>query len=129
MVCAHAHCLPTACPRLPLVAHANKNNIGGAVVSLDQEKEFDPVEWSYLDRVIERMNFGPSFCRWATLSYNNISAILINGETSNFCPVTRGVRQGCTLSLLYTLYISRRIDRVRHPFEPVNRRIPTIRSA
>lgn len=27
-----------------IIAHANKNNVGGAVLSLDQEKAFDQVE-------------------------------------------------------------------------------------
>ena len=88
-----------------LLANANTNKIGGAVISLDQEKAFDRVEWSFLERVLETMNFGPSFRQWVALFYTRIfSSVLVNGTLSEFFPVSRGVRQGCPLSpLLYVL--------------------------
>ena len=56
-------------------------------------------------KVLERMNFGPSFRAWVRLLYHNIfSCVLVNGHTSNAFAVTRGVRQGCPLSpLLYII--------------------------
>ena len=56
-------------------------------------------------KVLERMNFGPSFCSWVRLLYHNIfSRVLVNGHTSHAFAVTRGVRQGCPLSpLLYII--------------------------
>lgn len=88
-----------------ILLHANENGIGGAVISLDQEKAFDRVEWSYLQRVLRAMNFGDSFCAWVSLFYSNIhSCVLVNGELSELFSVSRGVRQGCPLSpLLYVL--------------------------
>lgn len=88
-----------------IVRHANANDIGGAVISVDQEKAFDRVEWSYLRQVLSTMNFGPSFCSWISLFYTNIhSCILINGTLSEPFSISRGVRQGCPLSpLLYVL--------------------------
>ena len=88
-----------------IVYHANANNIGAAVLSLDQEKAFDRVEWSYLHRVLKQMNFGVSFSKWVSLFYSQIfSSILVNGEQTQAFKVTRGVRQGCPLSpLLYVI--------------------------
>jgi len=88
-----------------IVNHCNSQRSGGAIVSLDQEKAFDRVDWGYLHKVLQRMNFGPSFCSWVRLLYTNIfSRVLVNGYTSGAFPITRGVRQGCPLSpLLYIL--------------------------
>jgi exonuclease III len=85
--------------------YANRCHIGGAIVSLDQEKAFDRVEISYMLKVLERMGFGPSFRRWIKLLYTDVySAVSVNGFLTDYFPVTRGVRQGCPLSpLLYVL--------------------------
>ena len=84
---------------------ADRNGIGGAIVSLDQEKAFDCVEHSYMLKVLERMGFGSSFRQWISLLYTHVySAVSVNGFLTEFFPVTRGVRQGCPLSpLLYVL--------------------------
>ena len=76
-----------------------------AFVSLDQEKAFDRVDWSYLDRVLTAMNFGPVFRSYVSTLYNCISSrVVVNGWLSRRnCP-TMGVRQGCPLSpILYVL--------------------------
>ena len=85
--------------------HCNLHQSGGALVSLDQEKAFDRVDWGYMQKVLTPMNFGPSFCSWVSLLYTNIfSRVLVNGYTSGAFAVTRGVRQGCPLSpLLYII--------------------------
>ena len=88
-----------------IVHDINARGLGGAILSLDQEKAFDRVDWAFLLRVLERMNFGPSFRQWVLLFYTRISSsILVNGERSDSFMVSRGVRQGCPLSpLLYVL--------------------------
>ena len=79
--------------------------MGGAILSLDQEKAFDHVDWAFLLRVLRKMNFGDSFCQWITLFYSHIhSCLLLNGELTEFFPVSRGIRQGCPISqLLYVI--------------------------
>ena len=76
-----------------------------AILSLDQEKAFDRVDWSFLFSTLGVMGFGPSFISWIKLLYSNIrSAILVNNFRSPYCFPSRGVRQGCPLSpLLYVL--------------------------
>ena len=78
-----------------------------AVLSLDQEKAFDRVDWDFLRATLSRMGFGPSFIRWVNLLYSGIeSAVNVNEHVTPFFRLTRGVRQGCTLSpLLYVLYV------------------------
>ena len=78
-----------------VVFHANQNHKAAAVISLDQDKAFDLVDGGgrYLSRVLQTMNFGPSFQKWVFLLYSNMfSCILINGKTTEFFSVSRGVR-------------------------------------
>ena len=76
-----------------------------AIISLDQEKAFDRVNWNFLDRVLQRMNFGPEFRKWIIVIYTTISsACLHSGFVTSFFEVSRGAPQGDPLSsLLYTL--------------------------
>ena len=88
-----------------IVTDINQRGLGGAVLSLDQEKAFDLVDWAFLLRVLQTMNFGPSFFHWIQLFYTQISSsVLVNGEQSESFFVSRSVRQGCPLSpLLYVI--------------------------
>ena len=90
-----------------LLEYVEREDIPLALLSLDQEKAFDRVDWGFLLRTLETFNFGPTFLRWIKLFYTNIeSAVVINGWTSAFFQPSRGVRQGCPLSpLLYVITI------------------------
>ena len=78
-----------------------------AILSLDQEKAFDRVDWDFLFKTLDHMGFSPSFLKWVRLFYNDIrSAILVDGYRSGFFFPSRGVRQGCPLyPLLYVISI------------------------
>jgi len=72
-----------------------------AIISLDQEKAFDRVNHSFLQRVLEKFNFGPDFRRWVRVIYTDItSSVINNGWLSSPFPLQRGVREGYPLSLL-----------------------------
>ena len=90
-----------------LLEYVDRENLPLALLSLDQEKAFDRVDWGFLIRILSSFNFGPDFIQWIKLFYNNIqSAVVINGWTSSFFSPSRGVRQGCPLSpLLYVITI------------------------
>ena len=80
---------------------------GCALISIDQHKAFDKVNWRFLMKVLKKLNFGANFRKWISILYNNIcSRLLINGKLSDPVCIARGVRQGCPLSpLLYVLFV------------------------
>ena len=90
-----------------LIDYVDREELPVALLSLNQEKAFDRVDWGFLLQVLDRFNFSPEFCRWIRLFYTNVeSAVVINGWTSSFFSTSRGVRQGCPLlPLLYVLSI------------------------
>ena len=75
------------------------------MLSLDQEKAFVRVDWSFLRSTPYALGFGQSFIGWVNLFYNNsCSEVNVNGYISSFFFLSRGVRQGFPLSpLLYIL--------------------------
>lgn len=69
--------------------------ISEIVISLDAEKAFDRVEWSYLFEALRRFGFGKNFLSWINLLY---SSPLANNNYSDYFPLYRGTRHGCPLS-------------------------------
>ena len=89
-----------------VVNYATSANVPVAILSLDQEKAFDRVDWGILRSNLVHMGFGPSFGSWGDLFYSGVqSAVKVNGYLTHFFRLSRGVRQGCPLlTLLYFLY-------------------------
>ena len=111
-----------------VTAFASETDTPLAILSLDQEKAFDRVDWRFLLAVLRRMGFGPSFISWVKLLYTDIrSAILVNGYTSNWFYPSRGVRQGCSLSpLLYVLSMEVLAVNIRTHPDIVGLRLPGV---
>ena len=84
-----------------IVDYASFSNVPAAILSLDQEKAFDRVDWSFKLATLSKMGFGPSFLHWVHFFYTGVqSCVNVNG----FFVLSRGVRQGCLPSpLLYVL--------------------------
>ena len=78
----------------------NKN----AVLLTDKQKAFDLVEWKWLFFVLKLYGFGDYLIDWIQIIYLEMkSAVLSNGFISEYFNLSRGIRQGDSLSAL--LYI------------------------
>jgi len=80
---------------------ADKENLEGYLLKIDQEKAFDRVDHTYLIRVLQTFGFGEKFCNWIKIFYTEIySAVKTNGFISKYFPIKNSVRQGCPISAL-----------------------------
>ena len=88
-----------------VVSYATTFDAPVVILSLDQEKAFDRVDWNFMHSTLRTMGFGASFLKWVNLFYTSVqSSVNVNGYLSQFFSLSRGVRQGCPLSpLLYVL--------------------------
>ncbi len=104
-------------------------NIDCGLLSLDQEKAFDRVEHAYLWNVLEAFGFNGKFSNMIKILYSDIERVIkINGGLCAPFKVSRGIRQGCSLSgMLYSLVIEpllqaiwKNLDGFRVPLCDVN---------
>jgi hypothetical protein len=78
-----------------------KNNIEAYAIQIDFEKAFDSVNWEFMLKSLETMNFDPDFVKWVRILYKNTnSCVLNNGHKTDSFNLKRGVHQGCPLSAL-----------------------------
>ena len=118
MWCAGSLYRRERCLLREVVELANEYNLPVALLSLDQEKDFDRVDWPFLFTTLAKMGFGGNFILWVRLLYTDVrSSFLVNGYTSRTFKPSRGVCQGCSLSrLLYVLSMEMLAANVRcHP--------------
>ena len=74
-------------------------NVPGILISIDFRKAFDSLEWSCIQNILQKFDFGDSIRRWIGVFYSDIeSAVLNNGFSTKWFQPSRGVRQGCPLS-------------------------------
>lgn len=79
-----------------------------AILSLEQEKAFDRVDWDFLFKTLDHMCFGPSFVELVRLFYNDIrSAILVEGYRSGFFPPPVGSGKDAPYPNYYMLSVLR----------------------
>ena len=77
------------------------------IISLDAEKAFDQVNWTFLFHTLHRFGFGELFIHWIKTLYTSPKAtVTTNGITSQSFTLHRGTRQGCPLSpSLFAIFI------------------------
>ena len=85
------------------------------LLSLDAEKAFDRLDWTFLQRTLSHMGFGQTFINWVKVFYNNPrSRVRVNGHCSDFFALGRGTRQGDALSpALFALSIEPLAELIR----------------
>uniref|UniRef100_A0A8D0AGR9 Reverse transcriptase domain-containing protein n=1 Tax=Sander lucioperca TaxID=283035 RepID=A0A8D0AGR9_SANLU len=93
--------------RLLNIISSPSSNIPEVIISLDAEKAFDRVEWSFLFFALQKFGFNPEFISWIKLLYTSpVASVHTNGLQSAPFPLHRGTRQGCPLSpLLFAIAI------------------------
>jgi hypothetical protein len=84
---------------IDIIEHAKQNNNTGYIAFVDFEKAFDMVKWSFMNKVLEKMNFGNFFIHCIKTLYKDITTYVTNcGTLSSAFKPTRGIRQGCPIS-------------------------------
>lgn len=92
---------------LHIMEHVTKHKMETIILSLDAEKAFDSVRWSFLYKVLLKFGFHKIIIDTLSALYNNPTArIKINGAVTRSFALERGTRQGCCMSpLLFALFI------------------------
>ena len=98
-----------------VIDYVEQKDLPCIFLNLDQEKAFDRVSYDFLFKCLRTYGFGENFIRWITILYTDIqSSVLVNQFISDPINISRGVRQGCSLSpLLYVLCIEPFVNQIR----------------
>ena len=84
-----------------LIQYAHDENLPAALLSIDQQKAFDRVNWTFMFKTLRAFGYGEPLINTIKTIYNNItSSVKVNGYISDSFQLLRGVRQGCPLSML-----------------------------
>lgn len=68
-------------------------------ISLDAEKAFDRIEWSYLLYILSKYGFGQKCIQWVRAMYNKpIAVVKTNRQISSPFRLFRSTKQGCPAS-------------------------------
>lgn len=100
---------------LHVMNHIRRNKITAMILSLDAEKAFDSVSWTYLYKVLHKFGFHETIIKSIQALYDTPTAkIKINGHLSNSFTLERGTRQGCPWSpQLFALYLEPLVQSIR----------------
>jgi len=95
------------CRLLNLIDYSYSKNLKSYILSLDAEKAFDRVNWTFLFATLHKFGFGNSFINWLKILYSFPTAcVRTNNQTSSSFCLQRGTRQGCPLSpSLFAIFI------------------------
>ena len=83
------------------------------VLKVDLVKEFEMVDWSMLRLILIKIGLPYEVTRWITGCIRSANiAILVNGSPLLFFNCSRGLRQGCPLSLLLFVLVIEGLSRL-----------------
>jgi exonuclease III len=86
---------------IDLDTYYKKENKEIYALQIDFEKAFDSINWEFMFKSLEAMNFDNDFIKWVKILYSNTtSCVMNNGHKTTPFKLERGVHQGCPLSAL-----------------------------
>ena len=91
-----------------ILDYTRYKKMSGILVAIDFEKAFDSLDHTYLFKVLNAFNFGPSFIRWIRVLYSNISSCIINRQwfyIKLFCSWSRCATRRPTLTSSFHIRI------------------------
>ena len=84
-----------------IIQYADDKKLPAALISIDQSKAFDRVNWDFLFKTLTKFGYGHKFINIIKTLYKDIkSQVKINGFLTPSIILERGVRQGCPLSMI-----------------------------
>ena len=63
---------------LDIMEYTKVKKLPGLILFIDFKKAFDSLEWDFLEKCLEKFNFGPDFRRWVNIFYNDLQSCVIN---------------------------------------------------
>ncbi|GMI95172.1 hypothetical protein HRI_003186500 [Hibiscus trionum] len=83
----------------------SKSKEKGVAFKVDFQKAYDTVSWDFLLKILQVCGFGNLWCQWIQSCISStFILVIVNGSPIENFPISRGLRQGCSLSpLLFNL--------------------------
>ena len=83
------------------IAYSNHKKTPLYILSIDQEKAFDRVQWDFMFKALRKLGVPNRFVDYVKTLYTNPTACInVNGHLTTPFSLERGVKQGCPLSML-----------------------------
>lgn len=86
-----------------------RGKVGSMALKLDISKAYDRIEWRFLETVMRKLGFGE---QWISLIMECVTSItysvLVNGQPGRTVKPSRGIRQGDSISPIYSFCVLKR---------------------
>jgi len=76
-----------------------KGKVSWVTIKLDMKKDYDKMEWDFIMQCFQELGFHPTWNKWIKECVSSVSySVIINDEPNGLFTLTRGIRQGDSLS-------------------------------